>query len=546
MDWISPDALRFSTEGTTNITAQLLELTRKSDGNFPTLGGPVSFRHSSNGENSQSQGPPIHHQPTAQIKYTRFFFNSSLPSRHSEFEQRCAAAQSPVCNTEDYTLRGSTTFNQDATYKIEPPQVHHKIPLYAIIAEAASGGIFLILLINALIERQLKAKRKEREFYAKQQQASSGRSDKGQDGYAANHQASNEDDKESISSEGTKADFEQALKVWEDPSKHIGAESDSDFDSSGEDSDDQEDPDPLRINRKSDLLSFGHGSFGHQEGLLTPRYVTPTLYRRSSNAASLSASGSQTPAGLNSSGYFEHDLQGLDERLLGLQATENLEDGEVDPRPNHSRKGSSVAGHLFAATGLESILDEEATSSTGHLNLPASSHGHSSFSGHATPGRSLPGPGFSYSARGRLSRVASTVGSITDGLPVPDSEDGHWGGGLMHGVGSASNRDKLPSSQSQARLLSSSSRSNSFFETEGGIRQVTWNPRIVEWQPCDSDRIEVTGGQLAERADGKATIAQRPQTPAIQVATGFAGWFGRLAKRLLVGEGEFPYGLQSV
>lgn len=39
MDWISPDALRFSTEGTTNITAQLLELTRKSDGNFPTLGG---------------------------------------------------------------------------------------------------------------------------------------------------------------------------------------------------------------------------------------------------------------------------------------------------------------------------------------------------------------------------------------------------------------------------------------------------------------------------------------------------------------------------
>lgn len=63
MDWMGSEGLRYSNDGM-NASANFLDLERKRDHvNIPTLGGPLYFKHWSNGENSQSQGPPIHHQP---------------------------------------------------------------------------------------------------------------------------------------------------------------------------------------------------------------------------------------------------------------------------------------------------------------------------------------------------------------------------------------------------------------------------------------------------------------------------------------------------
>lgn len=132
---------------------------------LPVTPAPISFQAWSNGEHSQSQGPPLHMPLLTHVRYTRFFFNSSLEERQSVFESQCSSASAnadAVCSTEDFTLRNSTVFDLAALSKQQPPKESFHAPLYAIIAISAAAGIFVMTIAHGLVVRSIKAKDKKR------------------------------------------------------------------------------------------------------------------------------------------------------------------------------------------------------------------------------------------------------------------------------------------------------------------------------------------------------------------------------------------------
>ena len=166
MDWL-PRSLVFANDGT-NGTSNDTTVEKNDKTNLPSVGAPWSFKHWSNGSPTESCGPPIRRAAVANILWARLFFNSSLPSRTTDFEAQCASSEDQqVCSTEDFTLREVTPFNLLATQHFRPPKWSRTFPLYSAIVTAAAGGIFLMLLIHALCKRYLKAQREKREFYAK-------------------------------------------------------------------------------------------------------------------------------------------------------------------------------------------------------------------------------------------------------------------------------------------------------------------------------------------------------------------------------------------
>ena len=169
MDWL-PRSLVFANDGT-NGTSNDTTVEKNDKTNLPSVGAPWSFKHWSNGSPTESRGPPIHNEAVAHVLWARLFFNSSLVSRQAEFETQCASSSNnQICSTEDYTLREVTPFDLLATQHLKPPQWHRTLPLYAVIGDAAAGGMFVLLMIHALFKRYFKAKKQRREFYAKSPQ----------------------------------------------------------------------------------------------------------------------------------------------------------------------------------------------------------------------------------------------------------------------------------------------------------------------------------------------------------------------------------------
>jgi len=77
---------------------------------------PLLLRHWSNGNAASSQGPPT--QPTtAHIGWVRTFFNSSLMTEddHANFGKRCQFKD--ACLSSDVTLRGSSSYSEEAVMK---------------------------------------------------------------------------------------------------------------------------------------------------------------------------------------------------------------------------------------------------------------------------------------------------------------------------------------------------------------------------------------------------------------------------------------------
>ena len=166
MDWL-PRSIVFSNDGT-NATSNKFAAHKDANTNLPSVGGPWSFKHWSNGSPTESQGPPIYHEAVAKVLWARLFFNSSLASRGTEFESQCASsATKQICSTEDHTLREVTSFDLHATQHLEAPKWIWTVPLYAIIVNAAAGGMFVLLLIHALFKRYFKAQKQKHAFYAR-------------------------------------------------------------------------------------------------------------------------------------------------------------------------------------------------------------------------------------------------------------------------------------------------------------------------------------------------------------------------------------------
>ncbi|KAI3476253.1 hypothetical protein L1887_62171 [Cichorium endivia] len=114
---------------------------------------------------SQSQGPPLRQPLLTHVRYARFFFNSSLEERQSQFDSQCSAVASnadAICSTDDFTLRDSTAFDLAALNKIKPAKKPFHAPLYAIIAISIASGIFIMTIAHGLVVRSIKAKDKKR------------------------------------------------------------------------------------------------------------------------------------------------------------------------------------------------------------------------------------------------------------------------------------------------------------------------------------------------------------------------------------------------
>ncbi|SNX83940.1 uncharacterized protein MEPE_02648 [Melanopsichium pennsylvanicum] len=132
---------------------------------LPMTPAPISFQAWSNGENSQSQGPPIRQPLLTHVRYTRFFFNSSLEERQSQFESQCSTASAntdAICSTDDMALRGSTTFDLAALNKQKPAKQSFHAPLYGIICISVALGVFIMTIAHGLVVRSIKAKDKKR------------------------------------------------------------------------------------------------------------------------------------------------------------------------------------------------------------------------------------------------------------------------------------------------------------------------------------------------------------------------------------------------
>ncbi|SPO29629.1 uncharacterized protein UTRI_05451 [Ustilago trichophora] len=132
---------------------------------LPMTPSPISFEAWSNGEHSQSQGPPLRQPLLTHVRYTRFFFNSSLEERHSQYESQCSAASANAdafCSTDDLTLRGSTAFDLTALNKQKMPKPSFHAPLYGIITISIAAGVFVMTIAHGLVVRSIKAKDKKR------------------------------------------------------------------------------------------------------------------------------------------------------------------------------------------------------------------------------------------------------------------------------------------------------------------------------------------------------------------------------------------------
>ncbi|CEH18054.1 hypothetical protein CBOM_04483 [Ceraceosorus bombacis] len=133
-------------------------------GTLPHAPTALSFRHYSNGEQSVSMGPPLSESSIAYIIFVRAFFNSSLPERGVSFEKRCSRAQggiSPVCSTEDLTLRSSdsTPFPLAALKPIDIASPSPSAKQWSADLLIVLASLFALVLGHAFVHRALKHRR---------------------------------------------------------------------------------------------------------------------------------------------------------------------------------------------------------------------------------------------------------------------------------------------------------------------------------------------------------------------------------------------------
>lgn len=146
VDW-TKDETNFYIGG--NCTRSVLH---KDDESLLSVPAPVYFKHWSTGNDYSMDGPPTQ-LSVAKIAWIRMFFNSSLMTedQHTEFAARCPVTD--ACSTDDITIRGSSSYPQEATNQwkqTDPRQVKRMPALWiSVICIAMSS----LLLLHAFIRR---------------------------------------------------------------------------------------------------------------------------------------------------------------------------------------------------------------------------------------------------------------------------------------------------------------------------------------------------------------------------------------------------------
>ncbi|KAF7877150.1 hypothetical protein EAF04_000835 [Stromatinia cepivora] len=148
LDW-TKDAVRFYIG---NVLARSVSTKNEGSKRFPVTPSPLIFKLWSNGDSYFTQGPPTE-KTSANLAWSRSFFNSSTMTKeqHKEFDTRCAVTD--ACLMDDISLRGYTQFGVDSIMKWEP--THHKsgIRTFAYICLSCSVALTVLLLCNVTFQR---------------------------------------------------------------------------------------------------------------------------------------------------------------------------------------------------------------------------------------------------------------------------------------------------------------------------------------------------------------------------------------------------------
>ena len=168
-DWSRIPGITFSNSATVAAHNSSGLLDGGWDHHVPTTPSVFAYRHYATGEISESQGPPIGGVSTAQIVYSRFFFNSSSPARQQQFAQRCLAQPEPLCSTDDVSLRGSTPFDPSVSgVQYVPPPFEWAPQTWSVICLSVCLGISLLLFLHALARRAYTKRQKVKAWKAEQ------------------------------------------------------------------------------------------------------------------------------------------------------------------------------------------------------------------------------------------------------------------------------------------------------------------------------------------------------------------------------------------
>ncbi|KAJ4370387.1 hypothetical protein N0V83_004905 [Neocucurbitaria cava] len=146
IDWTS-DYINFYIGG--NLTRQV---SHRDNHAMPSVPSAFFFKHWSTGNSFSMQGPPKR-EVVANVGWIRMFFNSSSTSQDSrgDFDSRCGFTD--ACSTDDFALRGSTPFTEEATKKWEQ-DTHKSIKrMPALWLSVACIGVSTFLIFHTLIRR---------------------------------------------------------------------------------------------------------------------------------------------------------------------------------------------------------------------------------------------------------------------------------------------------------------------------------------------------------------------------------------------------------
>lgn len=131
-------------------------ITETGGHHIPSLPGAAIFKHWSTGSESNEQGPPEDHTVGAWVGYIRIFFNSTITSTHDTFDAQCKILGTPVCSTDNHTLRNSTLYPEESTQKWTQYKTYYVAPKWAVYGNILTGVMFGLLVAHALVRRAIR------------------------------------------------------------------------------------------------------------------------------------------------------------------------------------------------------------------------------------------------------------------------------------------------------------------------------------------------------------------------------------------------------
>lgn len=147
IDWTA-DYINFYIGG--NLTRSVLH---KNNEGMPSVPSALYFKHWSTGNRYSMRGPPQNRESVAEIGWIRMFFNSSSMTEDTreDFVARCPLTD--ACSMDDFELRGSTSYSDDATAKWHQDGNKDIRRMPALWISVTCLAFSTILLIHTLIRR---------------------------------------------------------------------------------------------------------------------------------------------------------------------------------------------------------------------------------------------------------------------------------------------------------------------------------------------------------------------------------------------------------